>query len=402
MTIPIATPQQDKFIIPIGPQHPALKEPEHFEFTVDGEIVTEANVRLGYVHRGIEKGTEDRNWAQNLYLLERICGICSHTHALTYCLGVEALAKVEAPPRARAIRMVVAELERIHSHMLWLGVGAHEAGFDTLFMYSWRDRETVMDLLESLTGNRVNYSACVLGGVKFDINGKQTKVILEGLEFLEKRTHHYLDVVSNDAMFLRRTKGVGTMTKEQAAQLGVLGPTARASGVARDLRVDAPGSHYADFKVNMILESDGDLAARFIVRIRDLFESYRIIREILDDMPEGDLVVKRMPRRIKPGETISRVEAPRGEAFYYIKSNGSDKPERIKVRTPTLCNMASVLHLTVGHHLADVPMIVVGIDPCFSCNDRSSLVKQTDGSQSRWSWEQLRQYGIDYYEKKGR
>jgi NADH-quinone oxidoreductase subunit D len=182
----------------------------------------------------------------------------------------------------------------------------------------------------------------------------------------------------------------------------VLGPTARASGVARDLRVDAPGSHYADFKVNMILESDGDLAARFIVRIRDLFESYRIIREILDDMPEGDLVVKRMPRRIKPGETISRVEAPRGEAFYYIKSNGSDKPERIKVRTPTLCNMASVLHLTVGHHLADVPMIVVGIDPCFSCNDRSSLVKQTDGSQSRWSWEQLRQYGIDYYEKKGR
>lgn len=402
MTTLIETSQQDKFIVPIGPQHPALKEPEHFEFTVDGEIVTEANVRLGYVHRGIEKGTESRNWAQNLYLLERICGICSHTHALTYCLGVEALADVEVPSRARAIRMVVAELERIHSHMLWLGVGAHEAGFDTLFMYSWRDRETIMDLLESLTGNRVNYSACVLGGVKFDINSEQIKTILEGLEFLEKRTHHYLDVVSNDAMFLRRTQGVGTMTKEQAAQLGVLGPTARASGVARDLRVNAPGAHYADFNVNMILENDGDLAARFIVRIRDLFESYRIIREILDNMPDSPLVVKRMPRRIKPGETISRVEAPRGEAFYYIKSNGSDMPERIKVRTPTLCNMASVLHLTVGHHLADVPMIVVGIDPCFSCNDRSSLVKQADGGQSRWSWEQLRQYGIDYYEKKAR
>jgi NADH-quinone oxidoreductase subunit D len=298
--------------------------------------------------------------------------------------------------------MAVAELERIHSHLLWLGVGAHEAGFDTLFMYSWRDRETVMDLLESLTGNRVNYSACVLGGVKFDIDDEQTKGILAGLEFLEKRTHHYLDVVSNDALFLQRTLGVGTMSKEQAAQLGVVGPTARASGVERDLRVNAPGSHYADFKVNMILETAGDLAARFIVRIRELFESYRIIREILADMPEGDLVVKRMPRRIKAGETISRVEAPRGEAFYYIKSNGSDMPERIKVRTPTLCNMASVLHLTVGHHLADVPMIVVGIDPCFSCNDRSSLVKQADGSHSRWTWEQLRQFGIDYYRREGR
>ena len=155
-------------------------------------------MRLGYVHRGIEKATEDRNWTQNLYLLERVCGICSHTHALCYSLGVEALAEVTAPPRAQAIRSLVAELERVHSHLLWLGVAAHEGGFDTLFMYSWRDRETIMDVLEGLTGNRVNYSANVLGGVKFDLDEKQIDAIKRGVDYLEERTHHYLKVVTTD------------------------------------------------------------------------------------------------------------------------------------------------------------------------------------------------------------
>lgn len=386
----------EKFIVPMGPQHPALKEPGHFEFTVEGEIVTAASVRLGYAHRGIEKGTESRNYAQNLYLLERICGICSHVHATAYCLGVEQLAEVEAPPRAQAIRELVAELERIHSHLLWLGVAAHEAGFDTLFMYSWRDRETVMDILEGLTGNRVNYSANVLGGVKYDVDDAQTAAIRQGVDFLEERTHYYLDVVTSDPVFGQRTRGIGVMTAEDARRLGVIGPTARASGVGRDIRLEAPYAAYGDFPVEMVMETAGDLEARFVVRLRELFESYRIIREVLDRLPEGELVVKRMPRKIKPGEAISRVEAPRGELFYFIKSNGSDMPERIKVRTPTLCNMASVLTLTVGHHLADVPMILVGIDPCFSCNDRGVIVQRKDGHE-HWSWERLRRFGIEYY-----
>ena len=386
----------NKFIVPIGPQHPALKEPGHFEFMVDGEVVQGATVRLGYVHRGIEKGTESRNWVQNLYLLERICGICSHVHAMAYCLGVEALAKVEVPPRAQAIREVVAELERIHSHLLWLGVAAHEAGFDTLFMYAWRDRETVMDILEALTGNRVNYSANVLGGVKFDINEAQAHKIRQGLDFLEERTHHYLDVVTSDPVFCQRTRGIGVMTAEKARQLGVIGPTARASGVIRDIRVEDPYAAYKDFPVEAVVAEAGDLEARFVVRLQELFESYRVIHLILQALPPGPLQVKRMPRRIKSGEAISRVEAPRGELFYFIKSNGSDQPERIKVRTPTLCNMASVLTLTVGCHLADVPMILAGIDPCFSCNDRGIVLQQKEVPQY-WTWEQLRQYGIDYY-----
>ncbi len=385
----------EKFVVPIGPQHPALKEPGHFEFTVDGEIVTNATARLGFVHRGMEKGAEDRTWAQDLYLMERVCGICSHVHAMAFALGVEKLAKVQAPPRAQAIREVIAELERIHSHLLWLGVAAHEGGFDTLFMFSWRDREIVMDLLEAISGNRVNYSANVLGGVKIDISEKQADEVRRGLDQLEVRTAHYMKVVTEDETFLGRTRNIGLMSFEEATLLGAIGPTGRASGVLRDVRVDSPYAGYPEFPVKIITSDAGDLEARFVVRINELYESYRVIREILDHMPAGDLTV-RVPRRIPEGETISRVEAPRGELLYFLKSNGSEKPERVKVRTPSLCNWASVLTTAVGHKLADMPMILAGIDPCFSCNDRMVVLQDRSGTQT-WDWERLRQYGIEYY-----
>lgn len=389
----------ERFAVPIGPQHPALKEPGHFLISVEGEIVTDAAVRLGYAHRGIEKAAESRNWVQNQYLVERICGICSHIHATAYCLGVERLAGVQAPPRAQAIRVLVAELERIHSHLLWLGVAAHEAGFDTLFMYSWRDRESIMDALESLTGNRVNYSANLLGGVKCDVEREQRAAILQALDFLEGRTHHYLNVVTNDALFVQRTRGIGVMTRAQAEVLGAVGPTARASGVPRDVRVEAPYAAYAAYPLSMTLDTRGDLEARFVVRLNELFECYRLVREILQSLPSGELQAK-MPRRIPGGETVSRVEAPRGELFYFIKSNGTDRPERLKVRTPTVCNMMSVVKLVIGHQLADVPMILAGIDPCFSCNDRAILVDRSRGSPLRWTWEQLRRHGIEVYHER--
>jgi ech hydrogenase subunit E len=388
------------FIIPIGPQHPALKEPGHFEFAVDGEIITHASIRLGYVHRGIEKGAEDRSWVQNLYLMERICGICSHIHATAFTLGAESLAGVAAPPRAQALRTLVCELERIHSHLLWLGVAAHEAGFDTLFMYSWRDRETVMDLLEQLTGNRVNYSVNLLGGVKYDVDGAASDSIRKGMDFLEKRTKHYLKIVTTDESFLRRTRGVGTITREQADLLGTVGPTARSSGVPRDLRVEAPYAAYAEFPIHTVTDDRCDLEARFVVRVKELFECYRLVREILDRMPAGDLSVP-FPRKVPEGEAISRVEAPRGELFYYLRSTGGVKPDRVKVRTPSLCNWAAVSSVAVGHKLADIPMILVGIDPCFSCNDRSITLHRRrphgPGIVESWSWEDLRAHGIRYY-----
>jgi len=385
------------FVVPIGPQHPALKEPGHFEFTVDGEVVTAARMRLGYAHRGIEKAAESRNWIQNLYLFERVCGICSHTHTMAYTLGVEKLAQVEVPARAQTIRELVAGLERIHSHLLWLGVTAHEAGFDTLFMYSWRDRETVMNLLEQVTGNRVNYSANVLGGVKCDIGLEQTKAIKDGLNFLETRIRHYLEVVTTDVMFLNRTRNVGTITREEAERFGLLGPTARASGLVRDIRVEAPYGAYTRFPVSAVTATNGDLEARCVVRLNELLVSCFTLRTIVDNLPEGPLTVK-MPRKVPAGETISRVEAPRGELLYYIKSGGGENPLRIHVRTPSLCNWVSVLEKAVGRQLADVPMLIAGMDPCFSCNDRVVTVKHSN-DQKTWSWKQLREYGIEYYKR---
>ncbi|MAT41997.1 MAG: NADH dehydrogenase subunit [Anaerolineaceae bacterium] len=386
----------EKFVVPIGPQHPALKEPGQFQFTVDGEIVTGASIRLGFVHRGIEKACESRNYTQDLYLLERVCGICSHVHATAFALGVEKLAGVEAPPRAEAIRVLGGELERIHSHLLWLGVAAHEGGFDTLFMYTWRDREVVMDLLESISGSRVHYSLNVIGGVKYDITDKMADEIRRGMDFLEERTHYYMKVVTTDDTFVGRTRGVGIMTKEHAERLGAVGPTARASGVERDIRFNAPYSAYKEFPINMIMDTTGDLEARFIVRIKELFECYRLIREILDNLPESDLTVK-VKRRIPAGEVISRVEAPRGELLYYIQSDGSDMPARVKARTPSLCNWATISDVAIGHKLADMPMLLVGIDPCFSCNDRLVQVNRPNQTDLNWSWDDLRRYGIEYY-----
>jgi NADH-quinone oxidoreductase subunit D len=205
--------------------------------------------------------------------------------------------------------------------------------------------------------------------VKFDVDDKQIAAIKRGVDYLEERTHHYYKVVTTDSTFIRRTRGVGTLTTEQAEEIGVIGPMARASGIARDVRLDAPYAAYNAFPVNIVIETAGDLEARFVVRLKELFESYRLIREIVDHLPTGDLTV-RMPRKIKEGESISRVEAPRGECFYFIKSGGGEKPERVKVRTPSVCNFTSVIVSAPGHQLADMPMLLAGIDPCFSCNDR--------------------------------
>jgi NADH-quinone oxidoreductase subunit D len=220
--------------------------------------------------------------------------------------------------------------------------------------------------------------------------------IRKGIDFLEERSQYYMKVVTTDDTFLGRTRGIGLMTKEKAELLGSVGPVARASGVRRDIRCENPYSAYREFPVVMQIDDTGDLEARFIVRIKELYESYRLIREILDKMPTGDLSV-RVKRRIPEGEVICRVEAPRGELFYFIKSNGSENPERVKLRTPSLCNWASISDVAVGHKLADMPMLLVGIDPCFSCNDRMVVVNQDQISRKLLSWDDLRKYGIEYY-----
>jgi len=390
-----------KVVIPLGPQHPALKEPENFALSLDGERIIGAAVNLGYNHRGIEKACETRTYTQAIYLIERICGICSHSHSTAFIHGVEELAGVEVPKRAQWIRSLIGELERIHSHLLWLGVAGHELGFDTLFMYSWRDRELVLDLLAQLTGNRVNYGINKLGGVRRDITADEIEAMKPVIDQLEERTKYYIELVTTDRTLAARVLGVGRLSHEDALAYGASGPVSRAAAVDRDVRRDDPYDAYTEIPFNVITDDHADVYGRAVVRVKELMESYKIIRHIMANLPEGPLEVK-FPRKVPAGEALSRYEAPRGENIHYVKSNGSESPERVKVRAPTLANAASVALMLQGGFLADAPIVIAAIDPCFSCTDRMISVRdQRSGREGVMDWESLRKYSIDWYRDKG-
>lgn len=390
-----------KVVIPIGPQHPALKEPESFNVTLSGEKIMAFSARLGYNHRGIEKACEERTYIQDIYLTERICGICSHTHSTTFTQAVEEIAGLFIPERASYIRTIVGELERIHSHLLWLGVAGHEVGFDTLLMYSWRDREVVMDILAQVTGNRVNYGINTIGGVRRDIDPSQVKDILKAIDILEDRTKYYIEIATKETTLIERLSGVGNLSKKDAVTLGAVGPTGRASGVDRDVRRDDPYAAYDKLDFKVVTDDHCDVYGRTLVRLGELMESYKILRQALKDMPEGPLTVK-APRKIPAGEATSRYEAPRGECFHYVKSNGTEKPERVKVRAPTLANVQTVAKMLEDGQLADLPIVIAAIDPCFSCTDRITLVKRSNSkSAKRIGWDELHTYSIEWYRRQG-
>lgn len=382
--------------IPIGPQHPALKEPESFLISLDGERIQEVGMRLGYNHRGIEKAAEGRTYIQAIYLLERVCGICSHSHSTAFIQAVEEVAGVEIPRRAKYIRSLVGELERIHSHLLWLGVAGHEVGFDTLLMYSWRDREIVMDLLAMIGGNRVNYGMNTLGGVRRDIDRDKQEEILKAVDALEERTKYYIKIATEETTLIKRLSGVGYISKEDVYKLGTVGPTGRASGMPRDTRKDDPYAAYSEVDFNVVTDTHCDVYGRTLVRVGELMETYKIIRQLIKNMPDGDLAAK-FPRKVPIGEATSRYEAPRGEDVHYVKGNGTDKPERVKLRAPTLANLMSVSKMLENNNLADVPITIAAIDPCFSCTDRMIKLVNTNGSSSMLEWESLRKQGINWY-----
>lgn len=385
--------------IPIGPQHPALHEPESFNLTLEGEIIVDAEDKLGYNHRGIEKACESRNFIQDIYLIERICGICSHSHSTCFVQAVEEIAAVEIPMRAKYIRAIIGELERIHSHLLWLGVAGHEVGFETLFMYAWRDREIVMDILAWISGNRVNYGMNTIGGVRRDISPEILEQILGSLNTLIARTEYYTKIVTDEPTFMGRLRGVGKLPKELARSLGAVGPMARASGIARDVRQDDPYGAYSQIEFRIVTDDNADVLGRTIVRVNELLESYRLLRVLVENLPEGPIVVK-VPRKIPEGEALSRLEAPRGEDILYLKTNGTEMPERVKVRAPTLANLASIREMLRGAYLADFPIIVAALDPCFSCTDR--MIKVGNGKKDNlMNWQQLREYSIAWHKNRG-
>jgi len=388
-------------IIPIGPQHPALKEPECFLISLRGEKITAASIKLGYNHRGIEKACESRTYIQDLYLIERICGICSHSHSTCFVQAVEEIAGIEIPGRAKYIRTLIGELERIHSHLLWLGVAGHEIGFDTLLMYTWRDREVVMDILASLTGNRVNYGINTVGGVRRDIKPDHQEKILKAMDLLEERTKYYIELGSSESTLIKRLSKVGMLSRADAKNLGAVGPTARASGIERDVRKDDPYAAYAELDFKVITSDKCDVYGRTLVRLGELMQSFSLVRQVMQKIPSGPITVK-TGRKIPSGEAVSRYEAPRGEDFHYVRANGTEMPERVKVRAPTLANIQAVSKMLEDRYLADLPIVIAAIDPCFSCTDRMvTLHDQTRHKKNTFAWETIRRKSISWYRQQG-
>jgi Ni,Fe-hydrogenase III large subunit len=358
-----------RMTIPIGPQHPALKEPVSFLLTVEGERIVESALRIGYVHRGLERIFQNRNYVQNVHIAERVCGICSHAHTTAYCQGVEALLGLDVPPRGLYLRTLMCELERIHSHLLWLGVLAEHIGFTTIFMYAWRDREIALDIMEELSGGRVAHAVNIIGGVRIDVSQAQVHAILARLDELERQIGTFLDMIRHERTFQARTRGVGHLSPEQVRRYCVVGPVARASGVDVDMRRDAPYAAYDRLSFQVITADEGDAWARATVRALETVESLHMCRQLLIGLPDGALAA-RAPRRVPPGEAVSRCEAPRGELVYYIRSDGSDRPARIKIRTPTLTTLITLSDQLRDIHTADLPAVLAGVDLCIACADR--------------------------------
>lgn len=354
-------------VIPFGPQHPVLPEPLQLKLVMDDDKIIEALPALGYVHRGLEKLADLKDFNQMIYVVERVCGICSFMHSMAYVRGIEEIMNVQVPERADYLRVVWAEIGRLQSHFLWLGLLADSFGFESLFMETWKYREKILDLMEMTTGNRVIVSANKVGGVTHDFTDEHVKKILSTVDELQKEIQEAQSVFINNYTVKKRLVGIGVLTEADAREYSVLGPVARGSGIKMDLRATGYSAYkYLDFEP--IVEKDGDCYARCLVRIKEIFQSFDLIRQAVSKLPSGEIAVpvKGFPN----GEAVSRLEQPRGEAVYYIKGNGTKNLERLKIRTPTFGNIPALLKMLPGSNLQDVPVLVLTIDPCISCTER--------------------------------
>ncbi len=356
--------------IPMGPYHPALEEPYKLDLICEGETVIDAKLHIGFNFRGIEHLAETRNYIQVIALMERVCGICSNIHTLTLCQAMEQLAGQTPPPRAKYIRVMMAELERLHSHVLWAGIASKLMGFKTMFMTCFEIREKIMDVLDAISGNRVNYSMNRIGGVNRDI--EDPIAILAMIDQLEgEMMRAVIPIFTTSSTARSRCAGIGVLTLDKAISCGVVGPTARASGLPQDLRRAAPYAAYSELEFDVPVEQAGDVRARLFVRALEIMESCRILRQALTKMPPGEINTGDDKVKFITGTATSRVEAPRGEVMYSVSwKEGSRNPSRVHVRTPTYANMPSVRWMVMGARLADTPLIQASIDPCYSCTDR--------------------------------
>jgi membrane-bound hydrogenase subunit alpha len=377
-----------KVVIPIGPYHPLQEEPEFFRLYVEGEKVIDIDIVIGYNHRGIEELSEHKHFDQVPFLVERICGICSTSHPFAYVNAVEDLAKVTVPERALYIRTIIAEMERIHSHLLWLGLAGHFIGYNTVWMWSWRYREPILDMFEMISGNRNHYAMMKVGGVRRDIKDEDIPVLKKAMDEIAPAIDMFRGAVMDDPVIQVRLKGIGILTKQQAIDWCVEGPTGRASGLNMDVRRDDPYGAYDKVDWNVIVEKDGDVFAKTVVRILEMQESISIIRQCLDKMPKGEIDAN--VKDIPPGEGIGRIEAPRGECFHYVRSDGTNRPIRHKVRAPSYMNVASNKVAAVGGTISDAAITLAAVDPCYCCTERLIVLDKHSNNKIMNGWDLIK------------
>jgi membrane-bound hydrogenase subunit alpha len=397
------------YTIPVGPIHPALKEPIRLALTVDGEEIVDVDIFAGQVHRGIEwLGMNRNNPIQTIYLSERICGICNICHPFAFVMAVEHATGITPPARAEYIRTIIAEMERIHSHLLWAGIAAHEIGFDTIFYLAWRVREEIMDLIEYVTGNRITKAMFQIGGVRRDITEEQFPRIRQSLDYYKSLFDKLKRVFLDDMTIQMRTKNVGVLKREDALKLLAVGPTARASGVPKDVRQDQPYAAYADLDIKAMTPDMvtgtvvGDVYDRIIVRLLEVKQAIEIIEQCLEKMPPGPILAQPKTALLlktltqAEGEGIGRAEAPRGEVIHYVRLEaGQSTLATWKVRAPTYVNLMSVPTILKGMQIADVPITFASLDPCMSCTNRVVVTDRAVGRKSVMDYEELHRLSVE-------
>jgi len=361
----------------IGPYHEYLLEPERITLILEDNVVKEVDIRLGYCHRGIERLMTTRTYRQAVFLSERVCGICSHAHTTAYCTTAEALLGIDVPERGLYIRTIVAEIERLHSHFLWLALLAHGVGEHEAFVHIMKEREKVMDLLELISGNRVHYAINTVGGVRRDIAPKVAEEILKTMKEIRPLAQYCVDILDENGPVGKKVAGLGVMSYDEAIKLGAVGPTLRGSGVKSDVRADDPYAAYGELSFDVVVEKDGDVRARAMVRARENLESISMVEQAVGALPPGPIVAE-LPEPVV-GEFVGRGEAPRGELIYYIRANGTSIPERVKIRTPTYANVFTYTKTLLGARLEHVRPILESIDPCYACTDRLVIVDARTG-----------------------
>lgn len=352
--------------IPLGSQHISLLEPIRFQFECENETIVGVDADVGFVHRGVEKAcTEKFEFRQVGYVVARVCGLCAITHSLSYTLAAERLLGFESNDRIKYLRMLMVELDRIHSHMLCLAHTAENAGFEALFMQIMADRELVMDIQEAISGNRIQFDYIAIGGVNRDLSPEMAQMVHKNLDLLAPRIDDLMERFTNNWSLALKYKGVGALSLDEACRYNALGPLARAAGLATDVRAESSDFPYEALGYKMVTEQSGDIFARNVVRLREIVNSMQICRNIIDNLPEGAILEK---VKGKPdGEAVVRVEAPRGELFYLVRGSKKNYLDRVRIKTPTFSGIPAMIEVFKGSEYADAPAILASFDPCMSC-----------------------------------